>query len=207
MRYLTLLILLILVECYNPFFPDTGTIPDSVLAQEVSFLMDSPERTIEKLEQVYEAKDIKFFEDSLIFDGQLFGFYIQNNFTEYTKPANFTDIVEISGNDNIPNGSYLYGSYAKEIASHRNLFSSENEISFLQSLEVGKIKYDIAPGSSDTTDAYVWTDKNVMSISSERLYKYYGVRTVEFDIGTQVFHLKLDTADSQWKIYRWYELN
>lgn len=207
MKYQILIILSILLNCYNPFFPDTGTIPDSALKEEIISMLDSPEKTIQKLEQVYETKDIKYFSDSLIYDGQSFGFYIQNNFTEYNKPINFTDIVEISGNSVIPNGSYLYGSYTKEIKSHRNLFSPENVISFSQPLSVDMIYYDVSDSSNDTLDAYVWTDANKLTITSEKLVEYFGERTVEFPIGVQIFHLKKDITDSQWKIYRWYELN
>lgn len=183
-------------SCYDPFLPETGNPVDEVVK-----LMDTPEKTIRKLQEDYEYKNIYHFKDTLIYD-TTFKYLIQEKILSTDDFDNISETEKIENSLIVPNATYLRVNYTKEIELHTRMFDSENDIYFESPLTINKKKYYM-----DSTEVYVWTNETRITISAERFEALLGQREYSFNVQSQIFHLKLDTTDSQWKIYRWYELN
>lgn len=196
MRLTLILFIIIIASCYDPFFPETGN-----PVEEVVKVMDTPEKAIRKLQEDYEYKNIYHFKDTLIYD-TTFLYLIEDKIFSENNPVNITEYEIINNSMIVPNNKYLKVNYTQEIELHTRMFDSENDIFFESPLTIFKKKYE-----SDSTEVYVWTNETKITISAERFEKLLGKREETFNIKAQIFHLKKDTTDSQWKIYRWYELN
>lgn len=195
-----IVILVVLISCNDPFFPK---ISDPV--DEVVLTMNTPAETIRRLQQDYEYQNIDHFENTLIYDST-FTYYIQDFFTASNKPENITKSVLIEDEFFIPNGKYLVVNYTEEVELHRKMFESVTDINFSTPLRIEDSTYL----NDEQTEILVWTNETYINIkvtaAATNFQATYGDE-YEFPIRDQIFHLKLDTIDSQWKIYRWYELN
>lgn len=183
---------IISLACYNPFFPETGA-----PLEEVIHIMDTPSKTIQKLQQDYEYKNLNHFKDTLLFDNS-FKYYVADNFAIGNELTKIKDFEILENELYVANTRYLVVKYSEEVRLHKNMFEKASDISFSQPLTIAdsEIQYT----DLDSMEAYAKLNETTITIELES-------GKVEFEIENQVFHLKKDTTDSQWKIYRWFELN
>lgn len=199
MKKLYLFFIPLFLFCNDPFFPKTSN-----PVEEVVLTMDTPGKTIRRLQQDYEYQNITHFENTLIYDST-FTYYIQDYFSASEDLDNITQSITLENQQYVPNGRYLVVDYTEEVELHRKMFNSVTDINFKIPLRIVDSLYL----NEERTEILVWTNETTIDIkvtaAATNFQNLFGSEQ-EFDIRDQIFHLKKDTNDLQWKIYRWYEL-
>jgi hypothetical protein len=202
-----LCIIILVVNCKNPFFPRTGLPNDSSRS--------TPENVIRQLKKAYENRRIDLFED-LLYSIEDFRFYIEqtialDSLKNINRDQSEKIVIDKDLNEDFIayDELYVYLTYSEEMNIHRNLFREAEQITF-SSFEPYTVEYfptQIIKGDSvvsDTLEAVAYTDETEITISSLKLAEIYGEKTHLFPVGKQVFFMKKD-PDGLWKIIYWFE--
>jgi hypothetical protein len=177
-------------SCDNPFFPPLSKPTKSFHPRA------TPQGVIRQLVESYESKRLDLYEDLL---ADSFHFYVAPTFIyQYGYAYELPDTVMnfLSGSPSY----YYYWTKLEELKSHRNLFSSNNSISFSAPFTIMNVRY-ISDKNGDTSNVEIKTSRSTLNIDitqSNQIVKYI------VDIKEQVFLLEKDKA-GLWVIRKWYD--
>ncbi len=201
MGYLKLLLVhcliptLLLLHCFNPFFPQTAPYVKPYLA--------TPGAVVEELWDSYKNQDLARF-DSLFYDKNDFKFLINPDAIIVDSLNNFDKnyLVPDSLKYFLPHNNYSYLTYSDEIQLHNKLFSPSIKITLDNTLffRVEEIIPDTVsnPSTYKPVEAKVYTEPVEIVIETDTAYT--------FKIKEQLFLVRKND-DGRWKMRYWLELD
>jgi hypothetical protein len=208
-RLFVMPVYLILLSCFNPFFPPIDNPPGSV----TNTLRSTPFGIIQQLVNAYQKQDIDLYRELFSIE-QDFRFYVLPEFSSSNIITTCERIDTVLCAYIISNNLRClnYWTYSEEMKSHTHLFERADQITLnCRNIDPSDIRY-IVNENRETTNvevilrggALTITGKPYFDIEGNALQDYYEVA----DIGQQVFYLEKDPQNSSlWVIQKWFDLN
>jgi hypothetical protein len=207
-----MLIYIVSLSCFNPFFPPTGNPPVNS-NKSVNTLRSAPAGVLRQLNDAYQKKDKDLYKDL---------FSVQQDFRYYVLPgfssSNFITTCERIDTVLCPyiaskNLTCLnYWTYTEEMKSNAHLFDEAEQITLICSgIDPSDIRY-IVKENRETTNVEVILRGGALTIEGKTYFDNQGNALQDYyevaDIGQQVFYLEKDPQNSSlWVIQKWFDLN